>query len=613
MSDCAPVQQDVGLAAHDAGGRARRVEQDRVERRAVPPGVRVARHRPQQRASTPSARRVEGCRARGAAARASMSSAVTRSDGSRSSRCAVLPPGAAQASSTRAPRRRRQRIGHALRGAVLHRDRAVREAGQRRRPAAAASRRSASRQRRHRRRRAMPASLQARQVGVARRRSARFTRSHIGGVAARWRRRSRRPASGQSSRERCAQPVRPLRAGIGRRQAFALCAPQQRVDQPGLVRRGPARAPLPRWQRPPHAPAGPADRAGRGRHSSSARSSSSRRPSGFGIHCVERRVEARRAGAARRSRSPRPARGRAGRPARAGPRPARPSASGRGAAPRRARARRLTRGADAMRAHASREVAAGVEVVGGGDRPAAFALQHADAQHALAAGDVDAVAAGAQHACPARRACACVQRDRAVDAQALAGELRLGHRPRIEGAHLVGQRARPAATSRAWPRPCRACARRSRPPPAAAAAAGGCRRAAGPGHRPAPARRARPGGRAAGRRFRPRRSASACDSSTGPVSRPFSICIRHTPVSRVAGLDRALDRRRAAPARQQRGVHVPAAVRAGCRAPTAAGSGRRRPRPSGRAAARAVRPATPARLKFSGCSTGMPRCERLAA
>jgi hypothetical protein len=25
--------------------------------------------------------------------------------------------------------------------------------------------------------------------------------------------------------------------------------------------------------------------------------------------------------------------------------------------------------------------------------------------------------------------------------------------------------------------------------------------------------------------------ARRCDSSTGPVSRPFSICIRHTPVS----------------------------------------------------------------------------------
>ena len=37
-----PVQQDVGLAADDARRRARRIQEDRVERRAIPPGVEVA-------------------------------------------------------------------------------------------------------------------------------------------------------------------------------------------------------------------------------------------------------------------------------------------------------------------------------------------------------------------------------------------------------------------------------------------------------------------------------------------------------------------------------------------------------------------------------------------
>ena len=61
------------------------------------------------------------------------------------------------------------------------------------------------------------------------------------------------------------------------------------------------------------------------------------------------------------------------------------------------------------------------------------------------------------------------------------------------------------------------------------------------------------------RRCRRRRSASASASSMSPVSRPASICMMVMPVSRVAGLDGALDRRRAAPARQQRGVDVQAA------------------------------------------------------
>ena len=44
--------------------------------------------------------------------------------------------------------------------------------------------------------------------------------------------------------------------------------------------------------------------------------------------------------------------------------------------------------------------------------------------------------------------------------------------------------------------------------------------------------------------------------SIGPVSRPASICMIVMPVSLVARLDRARDRRRAAPARQQRCMNV---------------------------------------------------------
>ena len=52
---------------------------------------------------------------------------------------------------------------------------------------------------------------------------------------------------------------------------------------------------------------------------------------------------------------------------------------------------------------------------------------------------------------------------------------------------------------------------------------------------------------------------TASRSSIGPVSSPASICMMVMPVSVVAGQDRRLDRRRAAPARQQAGVDVEAA------------------------------------------------------
>ena len=99
----------------------------------------------------------------------------------------------------------------------------------------------------------------------------------------------------------------------------------------------------------------------------------------------------------------------------------------------------------------------------------------------------------------------------------------------------------------------RASRRRSARRPAARAARRRGRGSCSTQQRGAQRRRA---GRAARPRSRRRRSACARSANTGPVSRPASSCMRHTPVSRVAREDRPLDRRRAAPARQQREVHV---------------------------------------------------------
>ena len=99
----APMQQDVRLAPHDAGRRTRRIEQHRVERLAVPPDFAAcSRRRTQRRIGlrTAFASMFLVPRSHGALRRRP---APTADDGSRSSRCAALPPGAAQASSTRAP------------------------------------------------------------------------------------------------------------------------------------------------------------------------------------------------------------------------------------------------------------------------------------------------------------------------------------------------------------------------------------------------------------------------------------------------------------------------------------------------------------------------------
>jgi hypothetical protein len=57
----------------------------------------------------------------------------------------------------------------------------------------------------------------------------------------------------------------------------------------------------------------------------------------------------------------------------------------------------------------------------------------------------------------------------------------------------------------------------------------------------------------------PARWRRARSSSMSPVSRPASICMMVTPVSRIARFDGAMDRRGAAPARQQGRVDVEAA------------------------------------------------------
>ena len=91
---------DVGMAPRDAGGRAGHVGEDAIEGHAVPPVVRPG--------CNPRARRARRGRAAPGCARAARS--ALRRPPARSARpprvsrmCAALPPGAAQASSTRWP------------------------------------------------------------------------------------------------------------------------------------------------------------------------------------------------------------------------------------------------------------------------------------------------------------------------------------------------------------------------------------------------------------------------------------------------------------------------------------------------------------------------------
>ena len=74
--------------------------------------------------------------------------------------------------------------------------------------------------------------------------------------------------------------------------------------------------------------------------------------------------------------------------------------------------------------------------------------------------------------------------------------------------------------------------------------------------RRAAVRRPRPSARRSCPRRRRARSGSGSCAATGPASSASTVSWIVTPVSLVAGEDRALDRRGAAPARQKRGMHV---------------------------------------------------------
>ena len=120
----------VGMAPHDARGAARRIEQHGVETVCRPTSDRRRARR--RTLAWPAAAGVAGSVARAAGERHRRRARCTFRSAN-SSNCAVLPPGAAQASSTRAPvasRRIQQQRRGALRRQVLHRHVAFGKAGQ---------------------------------------------------------------------------------------------------------------------------------------------------------------------------------------------------------------------------------------------------------------------------------------------------------------------------------------------------------------------------------------------------------------------------------------------------------------------------------------------------
>ncbi len=280
-------------------------------------------------------------------------------------------------------------------------------------------------------------------------------------------------------------------------------------------------------------------------------------------------------------------------------------------APAPARLRRAVR-----RLHSRRRsgLATCVVPVAHADPAAASALHFDDAQHAVA-GAISSASRPPPTIVPACRVGRGLRSRVRTRCASVRQRSRL-RRPATDRTRAPCVRARSRArSSRVALRPCRACARRRRRLRLRLARSA-FRRAAitretfGRAHR----RRARRGDRAASRRFRRRRSACGARCSTGPVSRPASICIRSTPVSRIAGENRALDRRCTAPARQQRGMHVPAAEAAASRARVAAGSGRRRRRPdrSGCVVGETCA-ALRGSLSVSGCSTAIAARQARAA
>ena len=180
-------------------------------------------------------------------------------------------------------------------------------------------------------------------------------------------------------------------------------------------------------------------------------------------------------------------------------------------------------------------------------------------------------------------------------------------RERVEGAHAAFDHARRAAPSRSRLRLSRSCAHRSRRRRAAA-----CATSPPPARRSQRlddqlARRARPGGPAASPWCHRRRSASAFDHQHVAGVEPGIHLHDRDAGARVAGLDRALDRRGAAPARQQRRVNVQAAQARQLEHPGRQDRARRPRRRSHRAAPASSARAPPARRRRYLPSSRSPR------
>ena len=224
------MQQHVGLAPHDAGRRARRVEQHRVERRAVPPCRQRGRIGGEQASAAGETEPGE------ASAHAPQPRGVDLDRdqlqlGIAFEQVRGLATGRGAGIKHARARRQRERVGDPLRGRVLHRDRAILEI----------------RQCRHRHRRVQPQRIG--QGGIAAgldpgREQVRGVR--VAAATARVDAQPQRRGDRAGGEDRLglvapvalqlrAQPLRPVRVRIAGRQALALGTAQQRVDEPGLV------------------------------------------------------------------------------------------------------------------------------------------------------------------------------------------------------------------------------------------------------------------------------------------------------------------------------------------------------------------------------------------
>ena len=129
--------------------------------------------------------------------------------------------------------------------------------------------------------------------------------------------------------------------------------------------------------------------------------------------------------------------------------------------------------------------------------------------------------------------------------------------------------------------------------------------------RPAARRRARRAAPRAPRSPRPGRSRPPRGARPGPESRPAVDPHDADAGALVAGHDRPLDRRRAAPARQQRGMDVE--HRPARRAAARGSAGRRRRRRPPPAAAARIRSSAPSSLTLSAWSSSIPSSRAASA